>query len=141
MDEKRRDYFARVVYQSKQLSECTEPKAALIVRGKSICGVGYNRTILPKSAGKLERAFETYPVFGALQESFSRSNFEGIGQGDEEHRGERAAFLTYFPHIDELILLYEADIKKVYFIGDIDDIETKDFLDEFMFFEIIQIEI
>jgi hypothetical protein len=146
MDEKRRNFFAAVVQQSKQLSECPKPKAAVIVRGESICGIGYNKTITGDKEDAGKGYVETSPVFEAIKSYISRGNFEDVGQeirGDTPKRG--SAFLSYFPHIDELRLLYQTNIFTVYFFGDIDNEEPVKFINELIdfegepFFKIIQL--
>lgn len=125
MDEKRRNFFASVVQQSKQLSECIKPKASLIVRGESIYGIGYNKAIISGAAGGEKHDkdyYETSPVFDAIKQDVLRGNIEYAGQevrGNKPGRG--VAFLSYFPHIDEIKLLYQAGIFTIYFFGDIDD--------------------
>ena len=147
MDDRRRDYFASVVFQSKRLSECEQPKAALIVRGKSILGVGSNRTITTErtgKAGQTRRPIESSPVFDALQQFFSGPGYKGIGGRNENTQDPEeggVAFLTYFPHVDELKLLYQSEIKKIYFFGDIDDEDSTNFINDLNYFEIINIEI
>ena len=136
MEEKRRNFFAAVVQQSKQLSECTSPKAALIIRGESLSGYAVNRTIVFAGTGKVRTNVETSPVFEAIATSgiFGRY-LEETGSGDgydnpsrSNSRERRSAFLTYFPHIDELRLLYQSGIQVIYFFGDLDDEDSVSFL-------------
>ena len=128
MDEKRRNFFATVVQQSKQLSECTKPKAALIVRGEgiSVSGIGINRILISGGTGKVKADIETSPVFEALTGSgifgkYSEETRPGNGYNSTSNREFRAAFLTYFPHVDELKLLYQSGVQVIYFFGEIDD--------------------
>lgn len=154
MDGKQRNFFATVVQQSKQLSECRNPKAALIVRGESICGIGYNKCIFAEEVGKFRESTELHPVFTSPIFEAIRSYLSGKSSTDDgrEVQGSGgAAFLTYFPHIDELKLLYQADIHELYFFGDIDDELAVEFLNNVKdtkhdidskkaFFEITQLE-
>jgi hypothetical protein len=82
-------------------------------------------------------------VFGALREFISGPGYRGADQRSGETRNSEeggVAFLTYFPHIDELKLLYQADIRKIYFFGDIDDEDSKDFVNNISFFDMINFE-
>jgi hypothetical protein len=134
MEEERRNFYAAVVQQSKQLSKCTSPKAALIVRGESLCGLGTNKILA--TGGKIKTDIETSPVFEALATSgiFGR-DFGQTGSGDgcdntgrTSNREIRSAFLTYFPHVGELVLLYQSGVQVIYFFGDLDDEDSVNLL-------------
>lgn len=131
MDDGHRDFFASVVQQSKQLSKCSKPKAVIIVGGESIYGIGYNRSIATK---KHKDYYETSPAFEAIRSYFNRGNLKEIGRkirGDGiegDNPSEVVAFFSYFPHVEELTMLYLADIYKLYFFGDIDNEEAVNFL-------------
>jgi hypothetical protein len=154
MDAKRRNFFASIVQQSKHLSECRNPKAAIIVRGEGNFGIGFNKPIFPgktEKTGESREYKETYPIFDAIRCRILGSYPDDDGQKVRGF-GETGsvAFLTYFPHIEELKLLYQENIHKIYFFGDIDDEDSVNFMndltynDKFIgdwvpFFEIIQL--
>lgn len=125
MDEQYRNIFIRQVLSYLQLSERSNPQAALITRGSVPLGIGYSSLI---GGGYITSSiFEAILQYQTLRIKTDR---------------EEPAYLfsTYFPLLDEFRALYLTDIQTIYYMGDITDKATVKFLNETACpFKIIQI--
>jgi hypothetical protein len=109
MDEKRRNLFADLVLQCKCLSKCRESKAAIVVgNSEQLISIGYNAPI--------SEDYYQYPIMMALQHLFGEP---------------LSVFLSYFPHVDELLLLVPTPIRTIYFWGEVNDEATVQFLNSY----------
>jgi hypothetical protein len=127
MDEQHRNIFIRQVLSYLQLSEKSNPQAALIVRGIAPLGIGFSSGI---GAG-----YVTSSIFEAVLQ------YQTLKIKTEEDE-PTYLFATYFPSLEEFRALYSTDIRTIYYLGDITDKNTVKFLNETICpFKIIKVEI
>lgn len=147
MDARRRNYFTAIVLGLRGLSECRNPKAAIVIRGEDILGKGYSRAITTRRSGLKRdeyRTIESSPVYEAILQA--THCFTGRGRGisgitrtpekdtkekeKEEITEKECIILTYFPNPDEIKMLWHTTIRDIYFFGDIDDEESANLIND-----------
>lgn len=115
MDERRWNYFAKLVYESGRLRESGESNAVIIA--------GDRPNIILTIGSEILDGFYEYPVFEALKEYFRIEPNLGDPQSI-------TVFCSYFPHVDEVKMLIQSPLRNLCFWGDLDDEETVKFIND-----------
>lgn len=90
-----------------------------------------NNKILYSYSSPIVDKYYTSPIFNVLH-NYLKLN---------EEKKNPVLFSSCFPSLDELIFIYETDIRTIYFFGDIENENVVDFLNKFTDFEIIKLEV
>ncbi len=120
MDERLRDHFARHVLSAQQLSECEDPRAAVVVRGERVIGTGISKSLIPNQAHQssaIAKAVLEHQSQGGRKVKYYEDWASFSYQDDHPPR----LFSTYFPSYDEFLLLFLTPIREVYYFGDVTD--------------------
>jgi deoxycytidylate deaminase len=89
---------------ARELSGCPIGQGAVIVRDRSLLAYGFNRKITPKGSWEISANYDA--IFGARVENLDGSFL----------------FCTYFPTVDDIILIVSVGCIEINFMGSI----TKD---------------
>ena len=106
IEEKR--FFRNTALGAREINNNTQ--GAIVVRGKQIQSYGYSRRVVPKREYEISAIHDA--VFGARD-----VNLEGA-----------VLFSTYFPSLDDVILILSVGISTVYFMGEINDAKAVDLI-------------
>ena len=121
MDARERNFYARQVLELRGMSECSSPRSAIVVRSKwGIISTAYSSYILPVS-----KKYERSPVATAVL-----AFFQDIGQPVVHPREAPVLFSSYFPSYEDFMLLMYTRIRTVYYMGDIENPKTVQFLND-----------
>jgi hypothetical protein len=108
MDRETRDFFVSVLLGSRKLSECKEPEAALISRGKDVISVQHTKHLTSNKDD-----FLSSPVIDVIIDYYKKTE---NNEDDEE-----ALFSTHFPSYTEFQALHNTPIRVIYFFGNVSD--------------------
>jgi len=137
MERQFRDLFAKHLLELKNVSKCSNPRTAIITRGELLISSGWNREAVP--------GLQIPPIFIAIH-GYSLSAYKLYGGMNEETLNP-TLFSSYFPSLNEFLLLMTTDIRSVYYMGDLEDEKAVRFLNDLTrirpddSFEIIKLEI
>lgn len=101
-DEEKR-FFCNTALGAKNLSRSKTPQGALVVKGRQIQSFGYSRQVVTK------RDYEISAIYDAI-----------FGARDVNLAGA-VVFSTYFPSLNDTILIVSMGIPRIYFTGNIED--------------------
>jgi hypothetical protein len=112
MDTGRRDFYAKVVWESRSLSKCECPEAAIVVREHNQVAIAVSENLV--------KNVKTSPIQDVLLDS--------AGLLFPNKIEDVSIFSTYPPNYYELLLILRSGIKSIYFFGDINDVEASKLL-------------
>ena len=106
MDSRERDLYARLVLELSKFSESKNPRSAIIVGGNCIFGLSFSKIISPKNT-----SLDSSPILEAIAVFYKTHSTPG----------EYFLISTYFPSYSEFEMLSYTPIRKVYYMGDVND--------------------
>lgn len=126
LTKKEKRFFADIAWGASALSICEPGRGAALINGRQVQSYGFNKKIIKNKKWEISAIYDT--VFGA--KDIDMSNF--------------ILFSTYFPSLDDMILIVSVGISSVHFFGKITDMEAVEFTnslkDDSIPLEIIQLE-
>lgn len=96
-------FFADTTWGAAELSVCDPRRGAILINGRQIQSYGFNKKIIKDKKWEMSAIYDV--IFGAR--SVDMAGF--------------ILFSTYFPSIDDMILIVSVGITSIYFFGEIKD--------------------
>lgn len=102
-------FFADTAWGASVLSICKPRRGAALINGRQIQSYGFNKKIIKGKKWEISAIYDV--IFGA--KNIDMSGF--------------ILFSTYFPSLDDMVLIVAVGISSVYFFGEISDVSTIEF--------------
>ena len=96
-------FFINIAIGARKLSGCNPRRGAVLIRDRQILSHGYNRRIIKNEKWEINAIYDA--VFGARGGDLTGTTL----------------FCTYFPTVDDLILILSTGISSINFVGKITD--------------------
>lgn len=107
-----KSFFIEIAIGAIKLSGCSPGRAAVLVRDRQILSHGYNRKIMKNEKWEISAIYDV--IFGARQEDLTGTTL----------------FCTYFPTVEDLMLIVATGVSSINFIGGITDKDAVFFLNK-----------